>query len=63
MRSDRLTEVGNELQQLMLDQIESLRAETFCGKSDGEVRRQDERLHRIRELSAEFLVLLKQDLP
>jgi len=62
MTNARLKEIRNELERLMTEQIESLRAQTFGGLSEEEVRRQDDRLHRIRELSADFLFLLKDDL-
>jgi hypothetical protein len=62
MTNARLKEIRDELERLMTEQIESLRTQTFGGLSEEEVRRQDERLHRIRELSADFLLLLKDDL-
>jgi hypothetical protein len=39
-----------ELNQLMLEQIKSLKAQTFGGLSAEELRKQDERLNRIRVL-------------
>ena len=43
----------------MLEQVESLKAQTFGGLSQEELRKQDERLKRIREVSADFLSALK----
>jgi hypothetical protein len=55
-----LEEIRGELQRLMLEQIESLKAEAFGGLSEDELRRQKERLKRIRELSADWLAALKR---
>ena len=54
-------ELRDELSRLMLEQIESVDAETFLGKPDEEaLRQQEERLKRIREVSAAFLAALKR---
>jgi hypothetical protein len=45
----------------MQAQLESLRSETFVGISKEEFREQDERLNRIREVSADLLALLKEN--
>lgn len=45
----------------MEEQIASLRAQAFGGLSDKELRDQDERLKRIREVSADLLALLKEN--
>ena len=55
----RLEKLREELQRLMLEQIESLKAETFAGASREEKRKQDERLKHIREVSANLLSALK----
>ena len=55
-------EIRDELQRLMVEQIESLKAETFGGLSKEELRKQDERLNRIRELSADYLSAVKEGL-
>jgi len=54
-------EISEELYRLMLEQMESLRKETFLGLTPKEVRRQQERLQRIREVSADFLAALKKN--
>jgi hypothetical protein len=56
-------ELQEELTRLMLEQIESLKKETFVGLSGEEVRQQEERLKRIREVSADFLAALKRNEP
>jgi DNA-binding MarR family transcriptional regulator len=53
-------EIRDELEELMREQIESLKAQTFGGLSEEELREQQERLKRIRELSADFLSALKK---
>ena len=58
-----LKEIRDELERLMLQQLESLRAQTFGGLSEEELRKQDDRLNRIRELSADYLSALKNKLP
>jgi nucleotidyltransferase/DNA polymerase involved in DNA repair len=59
MQGRTLKEIRDELQQLMLEQLESLKMQTFGGLSEEELRAQDERLKRIREVSADFLSALK----
>jgi hypothetical protein len=56
-------ELRNELSRLMLEHIESLKQEAFGGLSEELLREQEERLKRIREVSADFLVALKQNNP
>ena len=54
-------ELRDELSRLMLEQIESVDAETFLGKPDEEaLLQQEERLKRIREVSAAFLAAWKR---
>ncbi len=55
-------ELQEELSRLMLEQIESLKKETFVSLSREEVRQQEERLQRIREVSADFLAALKREI-
>jgi len=55
----RLQELRDELRRLMDEQVESLKAQTFGGITKEELREQDERLNRIREVSADFLLALK----
>jgi hypothetical protein len=51
-------QLSAELERLLREQIESLR-KTSLGISREELRRQKERLHRIREVSADYLAALK----
>jgi hypothetical protein len=56
-------ELREELGRLMEEQMESLRRQTFLGLDAVELRRQEERLRRIREVSADFLAALKREGP
>lgn len=56
---DRLQELKDELRRLMTEEISSLRTQTFGGSSEKEFQVRNERLSRIRELSADLLALLK----
>lgn len=56
----RLEALRQELEELMHAQLESLKTETFGGLSEDESRRQGESLSRIREVSADFLMALKE---
>jgi DNA-binding MarR family transcriptional regulator len=56
-------EIREELRRLMNEQAASLKKETFGGLSQEEIRQQDERLNRIRELSADYLAALKRNDP
>jgi hypothetical protein len=58
-KNRRVQELRDELQRLMLEQSESLQAQTFGGVSAEEMRKQDERLKHIREVSAELMSALK----
>jgi hypothetical protein len=61
MASRSLEELRDELNRLMLEHIESMKAETFLGRLDEEaLRQQAERLKRIREVSAELLLALRR---
>jgi hypothetical protein len=55
--------IREELSRLMQEQIESLKKETFAGLSPEELRQQEMRLKRIREVSADFLAALKRNEP
>jgi len=55
-----LNEIREELERLLLEQAESLKAQTFGGLSEEGLCQQDERLNRIREVSADFLSALKK---
>ena len=56
------TELRDELNRLMMEQIESVKKQTFIGLDDKELRQQEERLKRIREISADFLAALQIEL-
>jgi len=58
-----LEELREELQRLIEEQAESLKRQTFGGLSAEELLEQDRRLKRIREVSADFLAALKNNLP
>lgn len=55
----RLEKLRKELKKLMLEQVESLQAQTFGAGSKEEMRQQDERLKRIRQVSADLMSALK----
>ncbi|MGC1227506.1 MAG: hypothetical protein WA859_13580 [Candidatus Sulfotelmatobacter sp.] len=52
-------ELREELHRLMMEHIEFQRKQTFGGVSEEEFRREEEALQRIREVSADYLALLK----
>jgi hypothetical protein len=56
-------ELRDELDRLMTEQIESLRNQTFLGMDPEEIRRNEARLSRIREVSADLLAALKRERP
>ena len=51
-----------ELNHLMQEQVETLQKETFGGLGKEELRQEEERLKKIREVSADFLEALKRNL-
>jgi hypothetical protein len=55
-----LDDLRDELRRLMLEHIESLKEETFLGLNKEDLREQEERLKRIREVSADLLAALKR---
>jgi hypothetical protein len=57
----RRNELREELRRLMEEQVDSLKAQTFGAISHKELRDQEERLKRIREVSADLLALLKEN--
>jgi hypothetical protein len=57
-----LQDLSDELNRLMLEHMESVKEETFVGLSEESLRRQEELLKRIREVSADFLAALKRSL-
>ena len=55
-------ELRDELHRLMTEQMESLQKQTFIWLDETEVKQQEERLKRIREVSADFLAVLKSNI-
>jgi hypothetical protein len=62
MAGRSLQELSNELNRLMLEHMESVKEETFVGLSEESLRRREDLLKRIREVSADFLAALKRNL-
>jgi hypothetical protein len=61
MASRSVDELRDELNRLMLEHIESVKAETFLGRLDEEAWLQEQkRLKRIREVSADLLLALRR---
>ncbi len=56
----RVEEIRDDLKRLMLEQLESLKVQTFGGLTEEELQQQKERLKRIREVSVDFLAALKR---
>jgi hypothetical protein len=56
-------ELREELSRLMEEQVESLKKQTFLGLDHADLRKEEARLKRIREVSAEFLAALKRESP
>ena len=56
-----ISEIRDELRRLMEEQVDSLTAQAFGGLSEEESRKQDQRLKRIREVSADLLAAFKRD--
>ena len=61
MESRNAEELRDQLNRLLMEEIESLKKQTFGGLNEDELREQEERLKRIRELSADYLAALKRD--
>jgi hypothetical protein len=62
MSKRSVEELRRELDGLMREQVESLTKQTFGGLQQAEMREQEERLKRIREMSANYLAALKREL-
>jgi hypothetical protein len=61
MASRSVDELRDELNRLMLEHIQSVKTETFLGRLEEEARlQQQERLKRIREVSADLLLALRR---
>ena len=52
-------EVRDELNRLLAEEIESLKKQTFGGLDQEGFKQQEDRLRRIRELSGDYLAILK----
>jgi len=63
MERRSLKKLRDELRDLMLEHIESLKTQTFVGLDQEGFRQQEELLKRIREVSAAFLAELKRNGP
>jgi molybdopterin converting factor small subunit len=61
MSGRSVAELREELTRLMEEQLENLKDQTFLGVNDRALRRQEEQLKRIREVSADFLAALKRE--
>ena len=61
MRRRTSRQLSKELQRLMQEQTASLKREAFGGLSPAERSEQEERLKRIREVSADFLRALETE--
>jgi hypothetical protein len=59
MDNHRVDELRDELGRLMQEQIESLEAQTYGFVTGEELLKQEERLKRIREVSADLIALMK----
>jgi hypothetical protein len=60
MGSRSAEDMRDELKRLTLEHIESLKTEPFLGTSEKTLLEREERLKRIREVSADFLAALKK---
>ena len=60
MDSPSAKALGDELERLMREQIESLTKQTFLGINPEDLSREKQRLERIREVSADYLAALKK---
>ena len=61
MSGPSAAELREELARLMAEQLENLKDQTFLGLSAEGLRRQEEQLKRIREVSADLLEALKRE--
>jgi len=55
-----LEKLREELNRLMMEEIACLKQQTFGGLNAEELRQQEERLKRIREVSADFIAALQR---
>src|SRR5438477_5615266 len=59
-RQSEAKKIRDELNHLMEELVESLKRQTFLGFDESEFHRQEERIKRIREVSADFLAAMKE---
>jgi hypothetical protein len=59
MNRPSIHQLRDELERLMREHIDTMQKQTFVGLSTEEFRREQERVERIREVSADFLEALK----
>ena len=59
MTRPSIQQLRDELERLMREHIDAMQKQTFVGLSAEEFRREQERVERIREVSADFLQALK----
>jgi hypothetical protein len=59
MNRPSIHQLRDELERLMREHIDTMQKQTFVGLSAEEFRREQERVERIREVSADFLEALK----
>jgi hypothetical protein len=59
MTRPSIPQLRDELERLMREHIDAMQKQTFVGLSAEEFRREQERVERIREVSADFLQALK----
>jgi len=60
MSKRSIQELRRELDRLMQEQVESLKKRTFGGLGEEELRREEQLLKRIREVSADYLAALER---
>jgi hypothetical protein len=59
MNRPSIHQLRDQLERLMREHIDTMQKQTFVGLSAEEFRREQERMERIREVSADFLGALK----
>jgi hypothetical protein len=61
MTSPRVRQLSEELDRLMTDQVASLKKQVFGGLDKKELEQQEERLKRIREVSADLIAAIRAE--
>jgi hypothetical protein len=57
-----IEDLRDELDHLMREHIESMKKQVYLGRDEAKFRDQEQRLKRIREVSADYLAALKRGL-